>query len=62
MNEIMIIWSTVVSVVVLAFFFRAIENFRKENNPSHKSIHCLEMGDNKEVFYCPGDEEYDTED
>ena len=62
MNEIMVIWSAVVSVVVLAFFFRAVENFRKENNPSHRRIHCLEFVDNKELFYCPGDEEFDTED
>ena len=62
MNEIMLIWSAVVATVLLAFLFRAIENFRKENNHSNKPVHCLELSDNKEEFYCPGDEKFDTED
>ena len=62
MNESMLIWVAVVSIVLLAFVFRAIEKFREENNASQKPLHCLELGEEKDVFYCPGDEWYECED
>ena len=63
MNETMITWMAVVAVLLLAFLFRAIEKFREESNASHQSFHCLELSNEEEEFFCPGDKEwYECED
>ena len=56
MNEAMVIWFTVISLVMIAFVLRAIEKFREENSHSNKPIHYFELAKEKEVFYCPGDD------
>ena len=64
MNETMITWMAVVAIVLLAFLFRAIEKFRLESHASSSShFHCLELSNEEEEFFCPGDNEwYECED
>ena len=61
MNETMIIWFSVITLVLLAFVLRAIEKFRETNWNSEKPIKLIEMAKEKELFYCPGDEWFDTD-
>ena len=56
MNETMIIWMCVISVVLLAFVLRGIQKFR-ESAHAGKSARFIEYAKDKEIFYCPGDEE-----
>ena len=57
MNETMIIWSSVIAVVLLAFVLRGIQKFRESNLHAGKSARFIEIAKDKELFYCPGDED-----
>ena len=57
MNETMIIWSSVIAAVLLAFLLRAIQKFRETNRQVGKPARFIEIAKDKELFYCPGDEE-----
>ena len=56
MNETMIIWMAVIAAVLLAFVLRGIQKFR-ETAHDGKTARFLEYAKDKEIFYCPGDEE-----
>lgn len=56
MNETMIIWMSVIAVVLLAFILRGVQKFR-ETAHAGKSARFIEIAKDKELFYCPGDED-----
>lgn len=70
MNQSMIIWCVMAGVLLSAFILRSvvklIEN-RGSRNPRHThlhlhphtSTHILEMGEEKDMFFIPGDCEDD---
>ncbi len=56
MNETMIIWMSVIAAVLLAFVLRGIQKFR-ESAHAGKPARFIEYAKDKEIFYCPGDED-----
>lgn len=59
MYQPMVTWAIIVCILILAFTLRAIEKVRKGSKP-HK--HFIEMGTERELFYCPGDRKPGDED
>ncbi len=57
----MIVWCVIAGVLSGAFIFRAIEWLCREyRNHDNRPIHFIEIGDEKDIFYIPGDvDEYD---
>ncbi|MDD4514179.1 hypothetical protein [Massilibacteroides sp.] len=55
----MIFWITIVCVLFLGFTFRAIEKVHKASNPNG---HIIEMGKERDLFYCPGDRKTNDQD
>ncbi len=55
MNGTMTIWIIIVSLLILIFIFRAINNFRKECSRDKKKPHIIEISTSDEIFFCPGD-------
>ncbi|MGN1263758.1 MAG: hypothetical protein ACI4TW_06950 [Prevotella sp.] len=56
MSHSMIVWCVIVGVLFFAFVLNAVWKFYDECRPFNKSgHHLLEMGEEREMFYCPGD-------
>lgn len=60
MDQPMIVWCVIAGVLLFAFVFRAIEKYYVEcRHNHHETIHLVELGEEKEMFYIPGDIEDD---
>lgn len=60
MSQPMIVWCIIAGVLLFAFVFRAIEKYYTEcRRDHHERIHLVELGEEKEMFYIPGDIEDD---
>lgn len=57
MTHSMIVWSGIIIVIVLAFILRAIEKCHHIKDFRH----LIEMSEEEEMFYCPGDENMEEE-
>ena len=56
----MIVWCTIAGVLLFAFVFRAIEWYYTEcRHNSSKPRRLFEFGKEREMFYIPGDNNYD---
>lgn len=56
MSQQMIIWCIIVGVLLFAFALRAFERlYLKCHNDRKKAHHIFELGNEREMFYCPGD-------
>lgn len=61
MNAPMIVWTSIIVLVVVAFVVRAAERLRQSNElESHRRL--IEIGKETDMFYCPGDDYDDDED
>ena len=58
MNDPILNWLLIVSLLFLVFLFRAISKFRTKCNQGN-STRFLEMGSEEEMFYIPGDKKKD---
>ena len=54
MNDPILNWLLIVSLLFLVFLFRAISKFRTKCNQNNNT-RFLEMGSEEEMFYIPGD-------
>lgn len=64
MNHPMITWCVTAAILLCAFLFRTIRRHASGSTQSHSgSRHFLELGNEKEIFFIPGDtdEEDDIE-
>lgn len=62
MNHPMIVWCVIAGVLLCAFLFRAVERYSSEcRHRDHKSWHILEKGEDKDIFYVPGDIDEDDD-
>lgn len=52
MNDPILNWLMIVSLLFLVFLFRAISKFRTKGS---NNARFLEMGSEEEMFYIPGD-------
>lgn len=59
MYQPMIIWAITVGIVIIAL---AYKTFHKSHKPVGHSGHILEIGNEKDLFYCPGDKKRDEQD
>lgn len=55
MNGPMIVWMVVVAVLLTAFVWRVIEQCRKCSKGGRSGRKVFEVGEEGEMFYCPGD-------
>lgn len=56
MNHPIIVWCVIVSVLLCALLFRAVERHNSEcSHRDHKPRHIFEIGKDKDIFYLPGD-------
>lgn len=55
MNDPILNWLLIVSLLFLVFLFRAISKFRTKCNQGNSTTRFLEMGSEEEMFYIPGD-------
>lgn len=56
-----LVWSAIMLLMVVAFVVRAIEKIRMSRTLDKKRHHFIEMAQEKELFYCPGDEWFEKE-
>ena len=61
MNEPMIVWTSIIVLVVVAFVVRAAERGR-QSNELERPRRLIEIGKETDMFYCPGDDYDDDED
>lgn len=50
-----IVWTIVIAVMIIAFAVRAIEKLRMSPKHLKQRHHIIEIGEESEMFYCPGD-------
>ena len=62
MTHSMIVWSCIITIIVLAFVFRVVEKCYQAKDFRKKHIHLIEMSKEEEMFYCPGYENMDVKD
>ena len=62
MTHSMIVWSCIITIIVLAFILRAVEKCYLAKDSRKKHIHLIEMGKEEEMFFCPGDENIEVKD
>lgn len=62
MNQPMIIWCVIAGVLLLAFVLRSIERHHAScGRHAHKPRHIIEIGRERDMFYIPGDTDYDDD-
>ena len=62
MTHSMIVWSCIITIIVLAFILRAVEKYYLAKDSRKRHIHLIEMSKEEEMFYCPGDENMEVKD
>ena len=62
MTHSMIVWSCIITIIVLAFILRAVEKCYLAKDSRKRHIHLIEMSKEEEMFYCPGDENMEEKD
>ena len=55
MNDPVLNWLVIVSLLLLVFLFRAISKFRTKCNGTNNGTRFFEMGSEEEMFFIPGD-------
>ena len=62
MTHSMIVWSCIITIIVLAFILRAVEKCYLAKDFRKRHIHLIEMSKEEEMFYCPGDDNMEEKD
>lgn len=59
MTQQSIIWFTIVTLMMIVFALKGLKKLCTDYHFNNKLHHFIAVGSDKDLFFCPGDEDYD---